>query len=88
MTINKRAATLAASLSVLFTVLGVSQASAIGTFRLQGPGRDSPSQHVVTAKEKGLHVPRLGYGAYGGRNSRCSFPEEWPKYPPWPPFCN
>jgi hypothetical protein len=26
-----------------------------------------------------------GYGHY---NSRCYFPEEWPKLPPWPPFCN
>jgi hypothetical protein len=26
-----------------------------------------------------------GYGHY---KSRCYFPEEWPKLPPWPPFCN
>jgi len=26
-----------------------------------------------------------GYGHY---SPHCYFPEEWPKLPPWPPFCN
>jgi hypothetical protein len=26
-----------------------------------------------------------GYGHY---KPRCYFPQEWPKRPPWPPFCN
>jgi hypothetical protein len=26
-----------------------------------------------------------GYDHY---KPRCYFPEEWPKLPPWPPFCN
>ena len=29
-----------------------------------------------------------GYGIYIRYNSQCYFPEEWPKLPPWPPFCN
>jgi hypothetical protein len=88
MTINKRAAAFAVSLSVLLTVLGVSQASAIGAFRLQGPRPNSTSQHAMIVKAKGLHVRRLGYGVHDGRSSGCYFPEEWPKLPPWPPFCN
>jgi hypothetical protein len=23
-----------------------------------------------------------------GYNPHCRFPQEWPKMPPWPPFCN
>jgi hypothetical protein len=30
-------------------------------------------------------MSRSGYGHY---NPRCYFPGEWPKLPPWPPFCN
>jgi hypothetical protein len=30
-------------------------------------------------------MSRSGYGHY---HPRCYFPEEWPKLPPWPPFCN
>ena len=29
-----------------------------------------------------------GYGVYDRYNPHCHFPEEWPKLPPWPPFCN
>jgi hypothetical protein len=27
-------------------------------------------------------------GYYIRYNPHCHFPEEWPKLPPWPPFCN
>ena len=26
-------------------------------------------------------------GASRGGGPNCYFPDEWPKYPPWPPFC-
>jgi hypothetical protein len=29
-----------------------------------------------------------GYGVYDRYNPHCRFPQEWPKKPPWPPFCN
>jgi hypothetical protein len=28
------------------------------------------------------------YGVQGSRQPSCYFPDEWPKLPPWPPFCN
>jgi hypothetical protein len=31
---------------------------------------------------------QAGYSAYNRHNARCRFPAEWPKLPPWPPFCN
>jgi hypothetical protein len=35
-----------------------------------------------------LSASRPGYRADDGRNRHCYFPQEWPKMPPWPPFCD
>ena len=37
------------------------------------------------------HIPHQLSPGYGVRNSykpSCYFPQELPKYPPWPPFCS
>jgi CubicO group peptidase (beta-lactamase class C family) len=35
-----------------------------------------------------LRYRSASQSAYGHYSPRCYFPEEWPKLPPWPPFCN
>jgi len=34
------------------------------------------------------HQVSPGYGVHINYKPSCHFPEELPKYPPWPPFCN
>ncbi len=35
-----------------------------------------------------LHQLSTGYRVHNGHEPNCYVPEEFPKYPPWPPFCS
>ena len=35
-----------------------------------------------------LHQFGPGYRVHNSHGPNCYFPEEFPKYPPWPPFCS
>jgi hypothetical protein len=47
--------------------------------------RQARHNYVSSRVNRDRSTSQSGYGHY---NSRCYFPEEWPKLPPWPPFCN
>jgi hypothetical protein len=71
-------------------VLGVLTAAAeahgsrrIGGLRSQVRFGGHPSPYG-----SGLHQLSPGYGVNNSYQPRCYFPEELPKYPPWPPFCS
>ena len=39
-------------------------------------------------RESSLRYRSTSQPKYGHYNPHCYFPQEWPKLPPWPPFCN
>jgi hypothetical protein len=49
-------------------------------------GQSGRGRYGPTYDDFGAPQPR--YGIRDGRKPRCWFPEEWPKLPPWPPYCD
>jgi hypothetical protein len=76
-------------------VLGVltAAAEAHGSRRMGGPRGQIRFGGHPGPYASGLrrHTPdqlSRGYGFHNSYHPKCNFPQETPKYPPWPPFCS
>ena len=49
---------------------------------------DAVMSHTSMRPVSSLRYRSRSQSGYGHYSPHCYFPEEWPKLPPWPPFCN
>jgi hypothetical protein len=88
----RRLTTMLAAATLVLGVL-TAAAEAHGSRRMEGLRSQIRFGGHPSPYGSGLrrHIPHQlspGYGAHNGYQPRCYFPEELPKYPPWPPFCS
>jgi hypothetical protein len=86
MTILATATLVLGMLSAVAEAHGGGRMGGLGASQIGFGGHPSP--YGLGLHHHTLHQLWPGYGVHNSYGPNCYFPKEFPKYPPWPPFCS
>lgn len=87
MTILATATLVLGMLTAVAEAHGGGSMGGLGTSQIGFGGHAGPYS-LVLHHDTRRQLPPPGYSVHNSHEPNCYVPDEFPKYPPWPPFCS